>query len=134
MTPSSRSRRRTPSSDSGRRCPTSAGLGDRRTRTGLVFVAGGPCADVRVFDPSGTLLAELPTGEAASFLNDVWVGSDGAAYVTDSSLPRIWRVEQRGDEWVIELWRDVSDTITYTPSLADFDLGGIVGTPDGPTC
>jgi Cu-Zn family superoxide dismutase len=73
----------------------------------------------------------LPTGEAGSFLNDVWVGRDGAAYVTDSSLPRIWRVTQRGGDWVIELWRDVSDSITYTPSLTDFDLGGIVGTPNG---
>jgi hypothetical protein len=98
---------------------------------GRVYVAGGPSAEVRVFDASGTLLAELPTGEAGSFLNDVWVGSDGAAYITDSSLPRIWRVTQRGSEWVIELWRDVSDTITYTGPLTDFDLGGIVGTPDG---
>jgi hypothetical protein len=98
---------------------------------GRVYVAGGPSAEVRVFDASGTLLAELPTGEAGSFLNDVWVGRDGAAYVTDSSLPRIWRVTQRDGDWVIELWRDVSDTITYTPPLTDFDLGGIVGTPDG---
>ena len=50
--------------------------------------------------------------------------------VTDSSLPRAWRVTQQGGEWVIELCRDVSDTITYTPSLIDFDLGGVVGTPD----
>jgi sugar lactone lactonase YvrE len=99
--------------------------------TGRVYVAGGPSAEVRVFDAAGTLLAELPTGEAGSFLNDIWVGKDGAACVTDSSLPRIWRVTQQGGEWVIELWRDVSDTITYTPSLADFDLGGLVGTPDG---
>jgi sugar lactone lactonase YvrE len=98
---------------------------------GRVYVAGGPSAEVRVFDASGTLIAELPTGEAGSFLNDVWVGSDGAAYLTDSSLPRIWRVTQRDGDWVIELWRDVSDTITYTPLLTDFDLGGIVGTPDG---
>jgi hypothetical protein len=47
--------------------------------------------------------------------------------VTDSSLPRAWRVTQQGGEWVIELWRDVSDTITYTPPLTDFDLGGTTG-------
>jgi len=98
---------------------------------GRVYVAGGPSAEVRVFDAAGTLLAELPTGEAGSFLNDIWVGKDGAAYVTDSSLLRIWRVTQQGGEWVIELWRNVSATITYTPSLTDFDLGGVVGTPDG---
>ena len=96
-----------------------------------MYVAGGPAAEVRVFDAAGTLLAELPTGEAGSFLNDIWVGKDGAAYVTDSSLPRIWRVTQQDGEWVIELWRDVSDTITYTPALTDFDLGGVVGTSDG---
>ena len=100
-------------------------------RHGRVYVAGGPSAEVRVFSRGGELLAELPTGEAGSFLNDVWVGRDGSAYVTDSSLPRIWRVSNGPAGWSIELWRDVSDTITYTPSLADFDLGGIVETADG---
>jgi hypothetical protein len=98
---------------------------------GRVFVAGGPSAEVRVFSRSGRLLAELPTGEAGSFLNDVWVGEDGAAYVTDSSLPRIWRVSHDRGGWRIALWRDVSDTVTYTAPLTDFDLGGIAGTPDG---
>ncbi|WP_143448777.1 gluconolaconase [Kineosporia sp. A_224] len=98
---------------------------------GRVFVAGGPSAEVRVFSRSGRLLAELPTGEAGSFLNDVRVADDGSVYVTDSSLPRIWRVFRSGGTWQIELWRDVSGTIAYTPALTDFDLGGIVTTPDG---
>lgn len=97
---------------------------------GRVFVAGGPSAEVRVFDRSGRLLAELPTGEPGSFLNDVIVGPDGAAYVTDSSLPRIWRVSREHGRWTIALWRDVSDTVPYTAPLNDFDLGGIVVTPD----
>ena len=98
--------------------------------SGRVYVAGGPSAEVRVFDPDGSLLAELPSGAAGSFLNDVWIGPDGAAYVTDSSLPIIWRVAEYGTGWQIEAWLDVSAVITYTPSLADFDLGGIVATPD----
>ncbi len=98
---------------------------------GRVFVAGGPSAEVRVFSRSGRLLAELPTGEPGSFLNDVRVADDGSVFVTDSSLPRIWRVSQTRAGWAIELWRDVSGTITYTPALTDFDLGGIVTTPDG---
>lgn len=61
-------------------------------RLGRVYVAGGPAAEVRVFSRAGELLAELPTGAAGAFLNDVWVGPDGAAYVTDSSLRVIWRV------------------------------------------
>ena len=99
-------------------------------REGRVYVAGGPTAEVRVFDRRGRKLAELPTGAAGSFLNDVWVGSDGAAYVTDSSLPLIWRVSERRGQWRIERWLDVSGTITYTPALTDFDLGGIVTTKD----
>ena len=99
---------------------------------GRVYVAGGPSAEVRVFSRDGKLLAELPTGESGSFLNDLRVGPDGAVYVTDSSLPRIWRVSvDAGGTWRIEKWLDVSGTITYTASLTDFDLGGIVVTDDG---
>ena len=29
---------------------------------------------------------------AGSFLNDVWVDRDGSVYVSDSSLPKIWRI------------------------------------------
>lgn len=97
---------------------------------GRVYVAGGPTGEVRVFDRSGTLLAELATGAAGSFLNDVWIGPDGAAYVTDSSLPIVWRVSERHGSWRIANWLDVSTTVPYTPALTDFDLGGIVSTPD----
>lgn len=100
-------------------------------RAGRVFVAGGPSGEVRVFSRNGALLAELPTNEQGSFLNDVWVAPDGAAYVTDSSLPIIWRVRQQHGRFRIERWLDVSRTITYTPNRSDFDLGGIVSTPGG---
>lgn len=101
-------------------------------RRGRVYVAGGPSAEVRVFSRGGDLLAELPTGAAGSFLNDVRIGPDGAGYVTDSSLPIIWRVSvDDGGGWRIERWLDVSATITYTAPLTDFDLGGIAVTRDG---
>jgi hypothetical protein len=99
-------------------------------RTGRVYVAGGPAAEVRVFARDGELLAELPSGAPGSFLNDVWVGPDGAGYVTDSSLPVIWRVSEGPGGWRIERWLDVSPAIVYTPALTDFDLGGIVSTRD----
>ena len=95
---------------------------------GRVFVAGGPTGTVRIFDPDGTLLATVATGVTGSFLNDVSVGRDGSVLVTDSSLPRIWQVTQSAGTWAISEWRDVSATISYTPSLTDFDLGGIVTT------
>ncbi len=97
---------------------------------GRVYVAGGPSAEVRVFDRHGSLLAELPTGAAGSFPNDLWIGPDGAAYVTDSSLPVLWRVSRKAGTWQIERWLDVASVIPYTAPLSDFDLGGIVSTPD----
>lgn len=106
------------------------GRGIAVDRQGRVYVAGGPNARVRVFAPDGALLADLPTGAAGSFLNDVWIGPDGAAYVTDSSLPVIWRVSRSTAGWRLESWLDVSPVIAYTPLPADFDLGGIVSTPD----
>ncbi len=97
---------------------------------GRVYVAGGPSGEVRVLGRYGTLLARLATGVTGSFLNDVWIGPDGAAYVTDSSLPIVWRVARQHGSWTIQNWLDVSATVPYTPALTDFDLGGIVSTPD----
>ena len=97
---------------------------------GRVYVAGGPTGTVRIFDASGALLATVANGTAGSFLNDLWVGPDGSVYVTDSSLPIIWRITEGPTGWEIEPWLDVSPQIQYTESLADFDLGGIVTTRD----
>lgn len=97
---------------------------------GLVYVAGGPTGTVRIFDASGTLLATVANGTAGSFLNDLWVGPDGSVYVTDSSLPIIWRITEGPTGWRIEPWLDVSPTIAYTAPTTDFDLGGIVTTRD----
>ncbi|MDH5540382.1 MAG: hypothetical protein OEY03_13340, partial [Rhizobacter sp.] len=60
---------------------------------GRVFIAGGPSGRLWVVSPGGATLASLST-PAGTFLNDVWVASDGAAYFTDSNQPRIWRVAQ----------------------------------------
>jgi Cu-Zn family superoxide dismutase len=100
-------------------------------RRGRVYVAGGPTGTVRIFSRHGTLLATLANGTPGSFLNDLWVGPDGSVYVTDSSLPTIWRVTRSRSGWALTAWLDVSPTITYTPDPADFDLGGIVTTRDG---
>lgn len=96
---------------------------------GRVFVAGGPSGRLWVFSPDGAALASLaaPTG---TFLNDVAIGRDGAAYFTDSNQPRIYRVaEGTGGAWQVSLWLDASATIPVV--LPGFNLGGIVATPDG---
>ena len=63
--------------------------------------------------------------------DSVWIAPDGAAYVTDSALPIIWRVTLGASGWSLQRWLDVAPTITYTPSTTDFDLGGITSTPGG---
>jgi Cu-Zn family superoxide dismutase len=96
---------------------------------GRVFIAGGPSGRLWVVAPDGTTLASLATSPG-TFLNDVWVAPDGAAYFTDSNLPRIWRVAQEaGGAWAASLWLDAAGTIDVV--LPGFNLGGIVATPDG---
>lgn len=96
---------------------------------GRVFIAGGPTGRLWVVSPDGITLASLAT-PAGTFLNDVWVAPDGAAYFTDSNQPRIWRVAQgTGGAWSATLWLDATGTIDVV--LPGFNLGGIVATPDG---
>jgi sugar lactone lactonase YvrE len=95
---------------------------------GRVFVAGGPSGRLWVFSADGATLASLVT-PAGTFLNDVAVARDGAAYFTDSNQPRIWRVApDAGGAWQATLWLDASATIPVV--LPGFNLGGIVATPD----
>lgn len=96
---------------------------------GRVFIAGGPSGRLWVVSPDGATLASLAT-PAGTFLNDVWVAPDGAAYFTDSNQPRIWRVARgAGGAWQASLWLDATGTIPVV--LPGFNLGGIVATPNG---
>jgi Cu-Zn family superoxide dismutase len=96
---------------------------------GRVYIAGGPSGRLWVISPDGVTLAALST-PAGTFLNDVWVAPDGAAYFTDSNQPRIWRVTQStGGTWQASLWLDATGTIPVV--LPGFNLGGIVATPNG---
>ena len=102
---------------------------------GRIYIAGGPNAsdnegapDFWVYSRSGELLAALRTGVEGAFLNDIAIGKDGAAYITNSNTPQIFRVTEREGEWRIELWLDASDVVERRTG---FNLGGIVATPDG---
>ena len=102
-------------------------------RAGRVYIAGGPNGigtdnpDLWVYTRSGELLAALRVPGDNVFLNDVWIGPDGAAYFTNSNAPQIFRVAADGDSYEAELWADATGVI---PTLAGFNLGGIVTSPD----
>ena len=119
--------------DAGRDGRTTA-RGVTVDRAGRVYIAGGPnsvaspgAPDFWVYSPDGRLLAALRTGVANPFLNDVTIGPDGAAYVTNSNAPLVFRVARVQGEWRIRTWADATGTIA-TPT--GFNLGGIVVTPD----
>ncbi|GAB3824513.1 SMP-30/gluconolactonase/LRE family protein [Kribbella italica] len=101
---------------------------------GRVYVAGGPngidhpgAPDLWVYDRDGKLLAALRTGVPNAFLNDLVIGPDGAAYVTNSNAPQVFRVAERHGRWSIRTWADATATI---PTQTGFNLGGIVLSPD----
>ncbi|MEU4291865.1 SMP-30/gluconolactonase/LRE family protein [Kribbella sp. NPDC026596] len=101
---------------------------------GRVYVAGGPngidhpgAPDLWVYDRDGRLLAALRTGVPNAFLNDLVIGPDGAAYVTNSNAPQVFRVAEQHGRWTIRTWEDATATI---PTQAGFNLGGIVLSPD----
>jgi sugar lactone lactonase YvrE len=102
---------------------------------GRVYIAGGPnglgasnaLPDLWVYSTSGELLAALQVPNDDAFLNDVWIGPDGAAYFTNSNDPQIFRVALEDGAWSAELWADATGTIERLPG---FNLGGIVLSPD----
>ena len=102
-------------------------------KAGNVYIAGGPNGlgtgrpDLWVYNRSGELLAALRAPADNVFLNDVWVGPDGAAYFTNSNAAQIFRVAREDGSFEVDLWSDASGTIE-TP--AGFNLGGIVTAPD----
>ena len=63
------------------------------------------------------------------FLNDVVVGPDGAAYVTDSVTPRIFRIAQKDGDWQATLWAR-ADAPGAPVQGAGFGLNGIEVSPD----
>lgn len=92
-----------------------------------LFVAGGPTGRVFVYSTvSRALLAALRTPGSGGFLNDVAIGPNGDAFVTDSFRPKLYRVPASTTS--IEEWLDFGGT----PFLYEggFNANGIVVTPD----
>ncbi|GAA5155704.1 hypothetical protein GCM10023340_41650 [Nocardioides marinquilinus] len=98
-----------------------------------LYVAGGPSGTARVVDrATGRVLSTLRLARDESFVNDVVIAR-GAAWFTDSTSPRLWRVPlgrdgvpRTADVRTLRLrgeWRQ--------PEAGEFGANGISRTPDG---
>ncbi len=113
-------------------------VGIATDRRGRVFVAGGgnrtaegapaDAPDFWVYDDGELLAALRMPVDGGLFLNDVVVGPDGAAYVTDSTTPRVFRIVREDGDWAAALWADAAATIPQEPGT--FGLNGIEVAPD----
>lgn len=117
------------------------GAGGRTTAIGLgvdplrerLYVAGGGTGKIFVYNSrTGAPLAALQGGTpGATFVNDVAVAQDGAAYLTDSQSPVIYRVVEDGaGGFRLERWLDLTGTVVRYQQQG-FNLNGIDVTPDG---
>ena len=97
---------------------------------GQLFLAGGPTGTMWMYDAvTGRLLSSFQNGIQGSFINDVAIAPDGAAYFTDSFVPLLYRIKADAQGvYRFEFWRDLRDTVIQYGS--GFNLGGIVVTPD----
>jgi Cu-Zn family superoxide dismutase len=95
--------------------------------SGRLWVAGGYDGTLYVYDLRGrALLARLDVGSRPSCVNDI-AFADGAAYVTDSFIPKLFRVH--GDKPALQAWSDLA--AQDVPWRDGLNLNGIVSTPDG---
>jgi superoxide dismutase, Cu-Zn family len=98
---------------------------DRKRR---LWAAGGYDGSVRVYDlASRSLHAALDVGARPTCVNDIAFGPDGEAYVTDSFISLLFRVD--GEPPAIEAWVDLAEQ--GVPWAEGLNLNGIVLTPDG---
>src|SRR3712207_6430972 len=98
---------------------------------GQLFLAGGPTGTMWMYDAvTGRFLSSFKNGIQGTFINDVAIAPDGAAYFTDSNVPNLYRIKPDAQGvYRFEFWRDLRGTaIQYAQG---FNLNGIVVTPDG---
>ena len=99
---------------------------------GRLIVAGGGSGLVSVVNStSGIPIAQFTIPFLETFLNDVAIGPDGSAYITDSLNPVLFRLTPENVEIGGELEQFVDFTGTAFEYVDGFNANGIVITDDG---
>lgn len=108
-----------------------AAIGMKVDNRGYLWVSGGATGNIWMYDTrDGRLLSQFNNGVKDTFINDVTITPDGAAFFTDSRAPVIYRVAPNPQGvFTFEYWRDLNGTpIQYGPG---FNLNGIANSADG---
>lgn len=106
-------------------------IGLKVDNRGFLWVSGGATGNIWMYDTrDGRLLSQFNNGITDTFINDVTITPDGAAYFTDSRTPIIYRVVPNAQGiFTFEYWRDLNGTpIQYGQG---FNLNGTANTADG---
>lgn len=106
---------------------------------GHLFVLRGKQQLIDVYDDTtGALVGELSTASFGSggLLNDLAFAPDGTAYVTDSTLPYLFRIGRNDSGgYAVDKWLDFTGTaMTYSTGgegPAALNANGVAATPDG---
>jgi hypothetical protein len=107
-----------------------AAIGMKVDENGYLWVSGGNLGQMFVYNTAdGSLVASYTTPEVeGTFINDVTIAPDGAAYFTDSFRPTLFKIsDTAGGE--AESWLDFNGTVLEYGE--GFNLNGIAATPDG---
>ncbi|AQZ64011.1 unnamed protein product [[Actinomadura] parvosata subsp. kistnae] len=109
--------------------PGTQALGLHADGHGHLFVAGGTGGDLRILDArSGRPLATHRLTTGAAFVNDITF-AQGAAWITDSTNPVLYKLPLRGDRLPGPPVRiPLTGDMTYG---SGFNANGITPTPDG---
>lgn len=99
---------------------------------GRLYIAGAGTSSIWIYDATtGALIRKLATSSSPTFVNDVAIAPNGAAYFTDSFRPVLYRVtdDASGTPQLDNPWLNFSSTpLMYGPG---FNVNGIAATPNG---
>ncbi len=98
-----------------------------------LFISGGATGMIWMYDAvTGRFLSSFSNGlqSTGTFINDVAIAPDGAAYFTDSLVPVVYRIKADAQGvFRFEFWRDLRGTaLEYQQG---FNVNGIDVTRDG---
>ena len=110
-----------------------AATGMKVNPQGQLFISGGATGMIWMYDAvTGRFLSSFSNGlqSTGTFINDVAIAPDGAAYFTDSLVPVVYRIKADAQGvFRFEFWRDLRGTaLEYQQG---FNVNGIDVTRDG---